>query len=84
MPVSRWTWRAMRSTTSSVTTCTDAARSISRCVSGVSGSRGRPAEELVERAVRHRQPVQVVEVPHVELEGAVVLSSTSWSRIRSA
>ena len=36
------TWRAMRSMISSVTTWIEAARSISRCVSGDSGCRGGP------------------------------------------
>ena len=37
------------------------------------GLAGRAAEELVERPVRHAQPVVVGEVLHVELEGAVLL-----------
>ena len=42
MPVSAWTCRAMRSMISSVTTWIEAARSISRWVSSVSGVRGGP------------------------------------------
>ena len=41
-PVSRWAVRAMRSMTSSHTAWIDRARSISRCVNGVSGARGGP------------------------------------------
>ena len=62
MPVSLCTWRAMRSMISSVTTCTDAARSISRCVSRRLGLARRAAEQLVEGAVRHGEAVEVVEV----------------------
>ncbi len=46
MPVSRCAVRAMRSMTSSHTTCTERARSISRWVSFDSGSRGGPPNTL--------------------------------------
>ena len=61
----------MRSMISSHTTCTERARSISRCVSFVSGYARRTAEQLVEGAVGHRQAGEVVEIFLVQREGAV-------------
>ena len=49
-PVTRATWRAMRSMISSVTTWIDAARSISRCVDRRLAVARRAAEERVEPA----------------------------------
>ena len=72
-PVSRWRCRAMRSMISSVTFWTDAARSISRCVSLLSGFRGGTAEQTIEGAVGHRQAMEVVEVLDVQLERTVLL-----------
>ena len=72
-PVISWTCRAMRSMISSVTACIDAARSISRCVSGDSGLRGGPPKSRWNFADGHRQPLAVVEVRHVHAERAVVL-----------
>ena len=65
--------RPMRSTTSSVTAWMLAARSMCRCSSGDSGLPRRPAEERVEPAAGHRQPLAVVEVVHVQPEAAVGL-----------
>ena len=73
MPVCRWTCRAVRSMTSSVTAWIEAARSISRCVSRLSGLPRRPAEEPVELPRGHRQPLAVVEVAHVHAVRAVFL-----------
>ncbi len=71
-PVSRRSVRASRSTTSSVTAWIEAARSISRWVSGVPAcAAGR--RRAVERVVGHGQAGAVVEVVHVEPERAVVL-----------
>ncbi len=42
MPVTRWTWRVVFSMISSATSWIEAARSISRPVSGDSGARGGP------------------------------------------
>ena len=70
--VSACRWRAHFSITSSHTTWTDAARSISRCVTGDSGLARRPAEQRVELRARHRQAGAVVEVRLVHPERAVV------------
>ena len=50
-----WTCRAIRSMISSVTAWIEAARSISRWVSGVSGFRGGPPKQPVELGRGHRQ-----------------------------
>src|SRR5437867_8144287 len=71
MPVSRCSVRTMRSMTSSHTTWTERARSISRCVSLDSGTRGGP-EQPVESAVRHRETREIVEVLLIERERAVL------------
>ena len=72
-PVRRYSSRPMRSTTSSVTAWMLAARSMCRCVRSDSGRAGRPAEQRVEPGARHRQPLAVVEVVHVQPEAAVGL-----------
>jgi hypothetical protein len=64
--------RAMRSITSSHTTCTERARSISFCVSFVSGLRGGPPNEVMECLVRHGQAGEIVEVPLIQRERPVL------------
>ena len=63
-----WTWRTIRRRISSVTFCTEAARSISRWVSGDSGLPRRTAEELGEALRGHGQTLAEVEVLEIEAE----------------
>ena len=79
-PVCAWTWRPIRSTTSSVTAWMLAARSMCRCSRGDFGQPRRPAEEPVEAAAGHRQPLAVVEVVHVQPEAAVGLEVDQVAR----
>ena len=79
-PSRAWTCRAIRSMISSVTTWIDAARSISRWVSGDSGLRGGPPNSAVELRRGHRQPLAVVEVRHVHPERAVGLQVDQLAR----
>ena len=72
MPVRAWRSRAMRSTTSSVTFCTLAAMSQWNSSISLSGARRGLPNRFLEALVRHGQAVVVGEVPHVELERAVV------------
>ena len=62
-----------RSTAVSQTTCTDAARSISRCVMSSSSRRGGPPKSSWNMVRGHRVAVAVVEVVEVEPDGAVVV-----------
>jgi hypothetical protein len=62
----------MRRTISSQTTCTDRARSRWRCSSGDSGARGGPPDSAWKAGLVIVSPAEVVEVPLVERERAVV------------
>ena len=77
------TERARRSTISSVTAWTEAARSMCCWVSSSSGVARRPAEQRGERVVGHAQPGAIVEVALVEAEDAVFLEVDDVSRIMS-
>ena len=84
MPVASRTWRAMRSTISSVTTWIDAARSMSLWVSGDSGARaGRPKSCSKRRPVM-RRPWQYVKYSIARRNEPSSRQSTSFSRMRSA
>ena len=72
-PVSFLTDRASRTTISSVTAWTDAARSMCFWFSSSSGLRGGPPNSCGELLVRHAQAGAIVEVALVEAEGAVFL-----------
>ncbi len=61
----------MRNMASSVTACKEAAKSLSRCVSGDSGWRGGPREQLVKATRGHRQALTVVEVAHVHAQRTI-------------
>ena len=71
-PVSRCANAVIFSITSSVMSWTDRARSISRCVSLLSGLRAGPPNSSLERAARHRQPVRIREVLQVHPQAAIV------------
>ena len=58
MPVSRAAARASLNITSSVTSCTEAARSMCFCVSNSSGLRAGPPNKPAKRALVMVRPVQ--------------------------